>query len=292
MDRWLRWLSRVLPRPLALHPAGHPHGEASVWRVESRGCVVAFLKVYGVADKWRRERTVLEHLAALPSPVRVPPLLESDADGLALLLGALPGRAAAGAPWSLAERRSLHEQAGRLRRALDALPVDEPDPMPLPEALRRRHRAWAEKARAHLEPALLDGIADALDPSALATLPRRWCHRDLSSSNWIVGPTDAGPRLGVIDFGQARPDAWIVDAVKLWSGPWHEEPSLADAFWTGYGRRPEPHELAALRQLVLLHGLATATWGDRHGHAGFSRHGRAVLHRALRRTTETAPRRP
>ncbi|MEX1365314.1 MAG: hypothetical protein AB1Z98_19455, partial [Nannocystaceae bacterium] len=86
---------------------------------------------------------------------------------------------------------------------------------------------------------------------------------------------------GVIDFGQARPDAWLVDAVKLRCGAWVDEPHLAEAFWTGYGRRPTPHEHGALRQLSLLHGLATAAWGDQHGEPALSAHGRAVLDREL-----------
>lgn len=281
MDRRRGWVEDQLGSAVTLHEAGHPDGEAEVWRVAERGHTVAYLKAHHTLDKWRRERLVLERLAASPCPVPVPPLVSAELEAGWLLLGALPGRPASELEWTTAQRRSLHEQAGRLRRCLDAIEVDDADPLALPEALTRRLRAWSSRARAYVAPAVLAQIERAFDPSIFTAIPRRWCHRDLTPSNWIVEPTAAEPRLGVIDFGQARPDAWLVDAVKLWCGPWHDEPALADAFWAGYGRMPDEREQAALRQLVLMHGLATAVWAGRHAHAELSAHGRLVLERAL-----------
>jgi Ser/Thr protein kinase RdoA (MazF antagonist) len=276
-----RWVAAWLGSAVSLRPAGHADGEARVWRVEgSEGEVIAYLKQHRVPDKWHRERTILARLREPPAAA-VPELLASDDEGLRLLLRACPGVPATSISLTSHDERSLHEQAGRLRRRLDDVPMDREDPVALPAALTRRLHAWIERARPSLPPALLHDVAMAFDPHPFEGATRRWCHRDLGPHNWIVQPTDHGPRLHVIDFGQARPDAWLVDVLKLWDDAWLRDPTLADAFFRGYGRELDATEHAQLRQLALLHGLATAAWGDRHAHAGFSHHGRAVLARAL-----------
>lgn len=286
-DRWRGWVQDELGEAVRLQPASNPDGEARVWRVEvcsptAASVPRAFLKLHRTADKWRRERTILERLAEPPAtPVPVPEVLAAQAEGHALLLGACPGGLASSRSWSPADERQLHEHAGRLRRRLDAVPVDDDDVLPLPEAMKRRLRAWLERARPTLAAPLVQAVETAFDPRCFEGAVRRWSHRDLAPHNWIVEPTATGLRLRVIDFGQARPDVWLVDVLKLWDGPWVRDPTLADAFWRGYGRRPSPLERAQLRALALLHGLATATWADRHGHAALSAHGRAVLTRAL-----------
>jgi len=265
---------------VTLSPAGHPDGEARVWRVESRdGEALAYLKQHRVPDKWRREQAILVQLRE-PPVAAVPELLASDDEGLLLLLRACPGAPATSMPLAPHDERSLHEQLGRFRRRLDEVPVDD-DALPLSAALARRLQAWLERARPSLSPLLLRRVAAAFDPRPFEGATRRWCHRDLGPHNWIVEPTDHGPRLHVIDFGQARPDAWLVDVLELWDDAWARDPTLVAAFVRGYGRELDASERAQLRQLALLHGLATATWGDRHAHARFSSHGRAVLERAL-----------
>ncbi len=283
MDRWSRWVEARLTVAVRLLPAGHPDGEASVWRVvdAAHEHALAYLKLHRIADKWRRERAILERLAEPPA-APVPELLAAHDEGRALLLRACPGRLASSGSPSPDEQRALHEQAGRLRRRLDAVPIDaREDPLPVPAALARRLAGWIERARPWHTAARLRRLEAAFEPGVFEGSARRWSHRDLAPHNWIVEPTREGPRLSVIDFGQARPDVWLVDALKLWDGPWAAEPTLADAFWAGYGRHPSALEQRQLHQLALLHGLATATWGDHHGHATFSSHGRAVLDRAL-----------
>lgn len=279
MERWCHWARARLNRAVALRPVHNPDGEARVWQVCAEDRVLAYLKRHRIADKWQRERWLLMQLADPPSPT--PPLLAADPAGHVLLLGVLPGTRASDRTWSPHERRALHEQAGRFRRRLDAIPIEAPDPLPVPVALARRHRAWCQRARPHLPPALLARVTGAFDARCFEGATRRWCHRDLAPHNWIIQPTPEGPRLGVLDFGQARPDVWLVDALELWDRDWVDDPALADAFFAGYGRRPDPTEQRQRSQLALLRGLATATWGERHGHADLSRRGRALLARAL-----------
>lgn len=277
-----RWAEARLELAVSLHPAGHPDGEARVWRVDGRdGHALAYLKQHRVPDKWHRERTILVRLREPPAAA-VPELLESDGELLLLLLGVCAGGPATSISLTASDERALHEQAGRFRRRLDEVASDgDDDPLPLPEALTRRLHAWLGRARSSLAPALRQRVAAAFDPRPFEGVTRRWCHRDLAPHNWIVQPSEHGPRLSVIDFGQARPDAWLVDVLKLWDDAWARDPALAGAFFAGYGRTLDATEHAQLRQLALLHGLATATWGDHHAHARFSAHGRAVLARAL-----------
>lgn len=285
LDHWEAFV-RVQLREDAVRliPAGNPDGEAWVWRVERPGEAQprAFLKRHRVPDNWRRERLVLERLAEPPA-APVPALLAAQPEGLVLLLQAVPGQLASVRPGSPAQQRSIHEQAGRVRRRLDAVPVDDDDPLPLPAAMDRRLRAALARAEPTLPAWQRHAVEAAFDPDCFEGAPRRWCHRDLAPHNFVVELTPSGPRLWVIDFGRARPDLWLVDVLELWDGPWARDPTLAEAFWRGYGRRPSPAERQQLQQLALLHGLATAAWGDRHGHPAVSSHGRAVLDRALRR---------
>ncbi|MEM9462754.1 MAG: phosphotransferase [Myxococcota bacterium] len=278
-ERWRRWAQQRLHQPVALVPVDHPGQEARVLEVRGERGTLAYLKQHRVADKWRREQTILALLADPPTPV--PPLLATDSSGLLLLLGVLPGTPATRITLSAPERRSLHEQAGRFRRRLDTIPIGAPDPTPVIAAMARRHRAWCERARGHLSPTVLTRVERVFDPGCFEGTTRRWCHRDLAPHNWIVEATPGGPRLGILDFGRARPDVWLVDVLELWDRCWVDDPSLPEAFWAGYGRRPDPGESRQLQQLALLHGLATATWGDRHRDAARSRHGRITLHRAL-----------
>ncbi len=284
MDPWQRWVADHLGSDSVLVDASNPDGEAQVWRVTQGGRTTAFVKVHRGPDKWRRERAMLARLHAWHPPlaqVTTPAVLASDAPRHALLLSALPGLPASDQALGLEHRRALHRHAGRFRRRLDAVQLDADDPVPLADAIAQRMHAACARARSTLDPSLLRRTEAALSPECFDGAQRRWCHRDFAPHNWIVSTQTDPTTLGVIDFGQARPDAWLVDVLKLWDGPWLAEPTLADAFWQGYGRRLEPLERTQLRQLAMLHGLTTAAWGDQHRHAPLSRHGRAVLLRVL-----------
>ncbi|MCA9707376.1 MAG: aminoglycoside phosphotransferase family protein [Myxococcales bacterium] len=280
MEGWHRWARATLGRAVEPRPAAREGVEARVWQLCAEGQVIAYLKQHRVSDKWRRERAILEQLARPPA-APVPVVLGAEPAQRVLLLSVLDGAPAEAVRTTAAQRRALHTQAGRLRRRLDAVPVDEPDPTPLPEAIARRQRAWGERARPHLPAALLARVRRAFEVACFEGQARRWCHRDLAPHNWLYDPGPGGPRLGVVDFGQARPDDWLVDVLKLWDRSWVQQPDLADAFWAGYGRRLDPAEVHRLRQLALLHGLATATWGHRHGDRALAEHGHATLERAL-----------
>lgn len=276
------WATRQLGAPIRLHQLQRNQGEATVWRIDDpRGQPLAYLKRYPNPDKGRREHAMLQRLAAALLPVATPRPLALHPIDASLLLAALPGCAADETPLSPAEHARLHEQLGRLRAALDRLPPPPPDPLPLTDAIERRHRSWCERARHGLPPDLWTAARQRFDAAVFAGADRAWCHRDLDLPNCLVQRTATTLHTAVIDFGQARPDHRLVDALKLMHMRWAHHPELADAYWRGYGRAPDERAKAQLQMLSIVHGLATAAWGDRHGHAEFSAHGREVLRRTL-----------
>lgn len=175
---------------------------------------------------------------------------------------------------------SLHRQAGTFCRRLASCAHEDVDPMGLPEALALRMRGWCRRGARHLSSATLDAAASRFDPTAFEGATRVPAHRDLAPHNWIVvdGPE---PCLRVVDFGHARADAPLTDLVKLWDAPWEATPGARAAFFEGYGRPLTHDETHQLRQLALLHGVATAVWGHEHGEPEFFALGGRILRRLL-----------
>ncbi len=161
------------------------------------------------------------------------------------------------------------EAAGAWLRALHQRPHIDDDSLSVPDALARRLEGWSARAR---DPNLLR-IAREIDVRAFEGLARVWCHRDFTPNNWLWNE-DGG--LTIVDFGQARPDLALWDLVKLEATTFADDPALRRAFRTGYGT-PTPREARQLEQLVALHGLQTAVWGDEHHDEEFSALGRRIL---------------
>lgn len=158
-----------------------------------------------------------------------------------------------------------------LRRLHDRGTVDT-DPLPVRDALLRRRDGWL--ARAVELP--VESVAAATF-EAFEGAPRVFCHRDFTPSNWLWHPERG---IVVIDFGQSRADVGLWDLVKLEGGLFDRTPSLREPFYEGYG----PIDRSGLRDLLLLHGLQTAAWGDAHDDAEFSALGRRLLRSPARST--------
>lgn len=161
--------------------------------------------------------------------------------------------------------------AGTWLARLHAIPCEDDDPLSPTDAVALRAERWASRARGLLPQPWLDEIVRTCRDQPLNS--RVWCHRDFVPEHWRIDP-DHG--LGVIDFGQARLDVAPWDLVKL-AAHWND--SQRDAFFEGYGSS----SIAApmLNALVLLHGLQTAVWGDRHQSETFSKLGRNILESRL-----------
>lgn len=165
--------------------------------------------------------------------------------------------------------------AGAWLRALHGIGGPFHDALSVRDAIERRRDAWLERARSLLDEDTREKLREAIQPGAFADLERTVCHRDFTPSNWLWN--DA---LIVIDFGQSRPDVSLWDLVKLEAQTFHEDPDVRSMFFDGYGVLG-PQEEERLGQLVLLHGLQTAVWGDTHGDSDFSSLGRDILARRL-----------
>jgi Ser/Thr protein kinase RdoA (MazF antagonist) len=241
-----------------------------VWRVSGRRGRV-FLKRHPSGRGYAQERTALSGWAAALAP-SAPHVLAFDDRTRALVLTALPGRRASETVEE-DELVAVHRAAGAWLARLHALDVGERDAMGLDEAVARRidaalaeapgplpvERAYVERARAR-----------AGTFSGVVRVP---CHRDFSPDNWLWD----GRTLGVVDFEHARPDCWLVDLAKLAGGPWSGRPALERAFLEGYGRRLGDEDRERLEVFVLLHGLVTWSWGERHADVPLAAHGREIL---------------
>ena len=233
----------------------HPHDAAGFTRE-----VDAYARWDGALEDWIPRR-----LATLPPPVG------------ALILEWVEGTPASDPRIDEDTLRALHREAGRFVSVLEKVGV-EPDPMPLSEALTRRLDAWLQRARRFFDAARLSSVRARFEPEAFTGIARVAAHRDLTPDNWLCTP-DSPPRLVVLDFGHARSDAPLTDLLKLWDRPWLEIPGAEAAFFEGYGRALTDDERERLRQLALLHGLATATWGREHDAPAFASLGDAILER-------------
>ena len=110
-------------------------------------------------------------------------------------------------------------------------------------------------------------VAAHLD--AVGTCPTRsGCRATATGSrgNWLVDRTG---EPWAFDFEHARIGPWFEDVLRLWWDEWQAAPALADAFFDGYGRRPDAAERRWLAATSALWHLTTIVWADEHDDAVF-----------------------
>lgn len=251
------------------------HGEAIVWEARAGGRR-AFLKLHGSPGKASREREVYRRW--VDGLERAPRLIGLDPTGHALLLTAVPGEMVEGAAHPRDTETALFRQAGAFARALHRQPVHRPDPVPLVTAYAQRMQTWLERGRAHVDGGVIQALDSRFDPATVSDHERVPAHRDYTPRNWLWAPKTG--RLSVVDFGQARPDLWLADLVKLRYGVWSGRPELEAAFLQGYGRELDDGDRAVLQTLGLLHGISTLVWALRHGDHAYVNLGVQILRRA------------
>ena len=183
-----------------------------------------------------------------------------------LWLSALPGRTRSAEELPAAAWRA----AGQWLRRAHERPVVTSDPLPLEGALMRRWNSLSKRARKVVAPAVVHACREIIGHPAHLATRRVWCHRDFTPDNWLWEPGN----WSVLDFEHARPDEPWSDLVKLEADAFVLNPARRRAFYDGYG--PNPHA-AQHRPRVCWHGLATLTWGLRHGQAAFTQTGWRIL---------------
>jgi hypothetical protein len=168
--------------------------------------------------------------------------------------------------------------AGQFLARIHGIPVGTRDPLPLFDAVCARFEAALGRASAWLDSDWRARIR-ALEPRAedFEGEVRVACHRDFTPSNWRISERSGASGLMVLDFEHARPDHWLVDVVKLSVGPCRAAPEQLEAFFEGYGRRPQGRDHAALATLCLLHGLGSVAWAGQHREAELLADARAVV---------------
>lgn len=259
----------MVGRDVALQPVLGGTVGTVLAAIDDRGTPVAAIKHVPSKGAWIREIDALRRCDGLAGAC--PRVLGGYADLRAIAMTWLPGAVVTtlrDAPLQ------LWREAGALRRSLDAV-LPPIDPLPLERAVQQRFTAWLARARTVLPSATCDAIAARADASAFAGRSRRLCHRDFGPHNWLVD----GP-LRFVDLGHARADDPLVDLVHATVPPW-DTTAHVDAFATGWGIALDDTTWRCIRELALLHGLATTTWGHMHRAARFVALGDAIITRSI-----------
>ena len=238
---------------------GPREGPTELWLAV--GCARVVVKRHLRGRGYAQERAAYRALAAPLAPW-LPRLLAADDALGAIILSFETGDVLPDdTPPALAV--AAHAAAGAALRALHEAPVAAfpADPLPLAEALRRRADAASRRGAGLLPATLLDRLAAAFARTrAFDGVARAPAHRDFGPWNWLVDP--AVPGLWVVDWEHARPDAPVVDRVRLRLGAWAARPDLEAAFDRGYGRPCTDREEAQFALLAALHVVVTLTWAE------------------------------
>ena len=211
-------------------------------------------------------------------------LLHADDESRALVLTFVDGAAPLTDTISRQAECTAHWHAGRFLRALHAIPLPEPDPLPLVDAIIKRYESWRRRVAPHLAPAELAALTALAHniPPLFADTTRAWAHRDFTPRNWLArGTHDHTTSLTVVDFEHARPDTPLADLYKIAAELWPTRPDLEESLLTGYGRDLTASERAQLKILVALHAMATLAWAHTHRDPTFLAAGRTALAAAL-----------
>lgn len=260
------WIEKILGRDVLLEPlAGGTMADVfAVHRTDEPPC--AALKVVRSKGTWTRECAALRLADGLGDGC--PRLLAASADLCAIAMTWIPGV-------EPTHRVAAWRGAGEIRRSLDAVAVDD-DPMPLDRALAKRFAGWMHRARTVLPSPTCAAIEARFDATIFAGRARRLCHRDFGPHNWRIDRD----RVRCVDLGHARVDDPLVDLVHATVPP-HDTPAHVDAFASGWRVTLDDATWQCIRQLALLHGLATTTWGHLHRAPRFVALGDAILARSI-----------
>jgi Ser/Thr protein kinase RdoA (MazF antagonist) len=127
---------------------------------------------------------------------------------------------------------------------------------------------------------LLGGVELAFVETQIRSLadlpnPRRVpCHLDYTPRNWIANGSD----VGIIDFADSAPEAWLTDLVRLTFRAWKTAPALERAFMDGYRVTLSGPDVLTIKALGALANARTIVWARNHGDIARERAARVSLH--------------
>jgi hypothetical protein len=276
------WAERRLGGPFLLRPRGSLVERSRVWTLRCADGRQAVLKEPSSRRKHEQELCALTDWAPRLSGL-APRLIDALDEPLALLIEALPGRPGDRALGSAELELAAHRAAGAALGRLHALPVSDPDPLPLAEALPRRLSAWLDRAGGLVDAGTRRRASERFgDGAAFEGQARAACHRDVEPRNWLVVVEESRlRRLSLIDFEHARLDCALVDLVKLASGAWAGRPDLEAEFLEGRGGALGEADRDRLERLAILHDVATLVRAAEHGDSAGRECARDRLDRTL-----------
>ena len=194
-----------------------------VWRGGNEAGKVAYLKQHREVGSFEREwraLTLIKDLDVGPRILAVDPSHRS-------ILMACAGTAYDERRVSLAVARQCVDTLNILHRC--PVPGDE---MPIEHALLMRWRRLQRRLGDHCSRELSAWIESRL--ASLPKVPRSLVHRDVRPSHWFFD----GGKARLIDFGQARVDAVLFDAIPFYTQQYPQVISAAvqDYFEVEYGQ--------------------------------------------------------
>jgi len=262
-----------LPPALSITPLAG--GSTPVFRVDLPGGANLVLKVFQPQETMPTRDA---HAAALLAPLDIPVtqylLIDESRRHLPFrfaLTNYLPGVAAihcAAHP----HYRDLFREIGRLARKLHSLEFLGFGTFPEPEHSRNADyvRALGDHAFAGFlhygaDPALARELQriferdfDAIVP---ATTRAVFAHDDLHPGNILVDATETGLSIrGLVDFGNARASAAVMDLAKTMLICEHMAPGCSGSIRDGYGPIDHPVPEAALSFYTMLHRVVMWWW--------------------------------
>ncbi|WP_416968073.1 phosphotransferase enzyme family protein [Streptomyces sp. 4F14] len=247
----LAWAAGTLGARPEAEDASRPRTDARVWKLTLPDGARFYLKLSPRPLMYERETLALRHAAPALGAGHAPRLRASNAQHLALLLTAVPGRSLEQQTLTPADEARAHRHGGvllaRLHRAGE---LSGPRRKEAAAAL----RAAADGAGNHLHRAgltaperkLVRGLTTRL--RTLPPLPLAFTHGDARERNLLWSRTHR--QAGWIDFDRSRFATAVQDFVPLACTTWTDRPDLRAAFLQGYGRDLTPEEKQALTCLA------------------------------------------
>ncbi len=294
----------------------HTHNESRVWKLESAGGAIYYVKAHRRLHKWEQELGFYEHylpLAPDALQAQTPRLLaardaQTDGEPRALLFSALPGVPLETVASEVAREteRTAWTRAGRYLRDFHTIPASDGGWF---GAIGRGGKARLANPPTSPVGLIVQDLENALVPlptgvcaatareitqgreaivlaeGAFAGEPPVLCQRDFSPRNWIV--SERGKWAGVIDFEHTRRDLRVFDFARLYDDVFCHRPAgdgrpdLAVWFWAGYGEWDVPRERFAVQLHIArtAQALSQIKWARAHDDAPFEARGHDALER-------------
>ncbi|WEK50121.1 MAG: aminoglycoside phosphotransferase family protein [Candidatus Kaistia colombiensis] len=264
-----------LELPPALSSTPLPGGSNEVFLIDLRDGAIVVLKISRMQETMPTRDA---HAAALLAPLGIPVtrylLIDESRNRLPFrfaLTSYLPGLAAIDCA-AHPNYRDIFREIGGLARRLHTIELPAFGTFPEPRHGRNTDyvRALADQAFARFlhygaDPALTEKLQRIFERDFDAVVPATrqavFAHDDLHPGNILVVATGARLSIsGLVDFGNARASAAVMDLAKTVFICEHMAPGSSSAILAGYGPIDHPAPQAALAFYTMLHRVVMWWW--------------------------------